>query len=174
MNWNKTAYRLILFSSLTWCLFILAAPIASQWNAATLADLIYRFFSRICHQLDSHSLYLFDVKLAVCARCTAIYYGFFLCVATYPLLHRSIRASWVTGSSAYSRGILLLSILPLSLDLLLPAIGIYESTLVTRVVTGMILGLALPIVLLPAASEAFEELCSKLSLSLRRKIRHAK
>ncbi len=173
MNWNKTAYRFIFLSSLIWCLSILVAPIAKYWHVTTLAEMTYGFFSSICHQLDSHSLHLFDAKFAVCARCTAIYFGFFLCVATFPLLRRSIRASWVTGSSASSRGILLLSILPLSLDLLLPAIGIYESALITRVVTGIIFGLALPIVLLPPASEAFEELRLKLSLPLRRKIRHA-
>ena len=174
MNWNKTEYRFIFLSSLIWCLSILVAPIANHWHATTFAETTYRFFSRICHQLDSHSLHLFGTKLAVCARCTAIYFGFFLSVAAYPFLCRNTRASRVTEGSTLSRRILLLSILPLSLDLLFPALGIYESTLVTRVVTGMIFGLALPIILLPSASEAFEELRLKLSLSLWRKIRHAK
>lgn len=173
MNWNKTAYRFIFFSSLIWCLSILAAPIANHWYATTLAETMYRFFSRICHQLDSHSLHLFGAKFAVCARCTAIYFGFFLSVAAYPLLCRNTRASRVTEGSTHSRRILLLSILPLLLDVLLPLIGVYESTLLTRIITGMIFGVALPFVLLPAAEEAFKELHLKLSLSLRRTIRHA-
>jgi hypothetical protein len=39
------------------------------------ADLIYRFFQPVCHEMDARSFHIFGYKLAVCSRCASIYYG---------------------------------------------------------------------------------------------------
>ena len=173
MKFANTTYRLVFFASLIWCFFILSAPIAHHLHASTVADFIYGFFSRICHQLDSRSFHLFNAKLAVCARCTAIYYGFFLSVAFYPLLLKKAKFAALAEDRTRSPWILLFSVLPVLSDVLLSEIGIHESTLITRAVTGVIFCIALPPFLLPLAQEGFKELRLELSLSLRRKIRHA-
>jgi uncharacterized membrane protein len=173
MSLSKTTYRIVFFASFIWCLSIIAPPIAVHFGAVRLADFIYGFFSRICHQLDSHSLHVFDAKLAVCARCTAIYYGFFVSVVLYPLFLRKKLPATVAKTILNSPWTLFLSVLPILLDLGLSEIGVHESTLITRVVTGVIFGIALPFILIPPAEEALEELRLKLSLSFLGKIRHA-
>jgi uncharacterized membrane protein len=173
MNPSKTTYRIILFASFVWCLLIVAPPFADLFGAAMLRDFLYGFFSRICHQLDSHSLHLFGTKFAVCARCTAIYFGFFISVAVYPFLSRKIRTATRTGAILRSPRLVILSILPLLIDLGLSEIGVHESTVLTRAVTGAILGIALPYIVIPPAQEAVAELRLKLPQSLLGKIRHA-
>jgi uncharacterized membrane protein len=174
MNLSRTTYRVIFFASLTWSLAIIAPPVALYFGASGPADFMYRFFSRVCHQLDSHSLHLYDVKFAVCARCTAIYFGFFVSVVLYPFLIRKILSAAATRTISGSPRNLFLSALPILLDLGLSGIGVHESTLVTRVVTGAILGIALPFVLMLPAEEALKELQLSLWSSLLERIRHAK
>jgi uncharacterized membrane protein len=173
MNLSKTTYRIILFASLVWCLLIVIPPFADHFDAVMLRGFLYGFFSRICHQLDSHSLHLFGAKFAVCARCTAIYFGFFVSVAFYPFLSRKIWVATRTGAIFRSPRLVLLSILPLLIDVCLSEIGVHESTVLTRAVTGAILGIALPYLLIPPAQEAVAELRLKLPQSLLGKIRHA-
>jgi uncharacterized membrane protein len=173
MNLSKTTYRVILIGSFVWCLLIVFPPFADHFDAVMLRDFLYGFFSRICHQLDSHSLHLFGAKFAVCARCTAIYFGFLISVAAYPFLSRKIRAATRTKAILRSPRLVILSILPIFIDVCLSEIGVHESTVLTRAVTGAILGIALPYVLIPPAQEAVAELRLKLPLSLLGKIRHA-
>lgn len=178
MSPRSVPYRFVLFSSFIWCLLIFSPPIASQLHVPSFANFTYEFFSRICHQLDSHSVHLLDAKLAVCARCSAIYFGFLLSVLLFPLLcKKSLPARWKLHSR--SALLLVLSVVPLLLDVTLDLTGIHESTLATRLTTGGLLGFVLPFVLLPAADEAFKEILlrsirrTKIPLSLRRKLGHA-
>ena len=173
MTLSKTTYRAILLSSFIWCLFILAGPMAHYFHASGVEDFIYRLFSRICHQLDARSLHLFGAKLAVCARCTSIYFAFLLSVVFYPLLVKRRRFTFLTRETKESPRALFLSILPLLLDVVLSETGVHQSTLITRVVTGMIFGITLPFILIPPADNALKELRLKLSQSLWRTTRHA-
>lgn len=173
MDLSRTTYRIVFLASLTWCLAIIAPPIALHFGTMTPADFMYEFFSRICHQIDSHSLHLFDAKFAVCARCTAIYYGFFVSMIFYPLLLRRTLPVAVRESILKSPRSLFLSFLPILIDLGLSESGVHESTLVTRVLTGAIFGIALPFILIPPAAEAHRELRLKFRQSFLGKIRHA-
>jgi uncharacterized membrane protein len=173
MNLSRTTYRIIFFASLIWCLAIITPPIAVHFGAIGPADFIYGLFSRICHQLNSHSLHLFDVKFAVCARCTAIYYGFFVSMILCPLLLRKIFPAALRKTISNSPRTLFLSVLPILLDIGLSEIGVHQSTLVTRLLTGMIFGIALPFILIPPAAEAHRELRLRLRQSFSGRIRHA-
>jgi uncharacterized membrane protein len=174
MNLSRTTYRLVLFASLTWSLAIIAPPMALHFGATGSADFMYGFFSRVCHQLDSHSLHLFGAKFAVCARCTAIYFGFFVSLVLYPFLSQKILFTPAIRTIAHSPRNLFLFVLPILLDLGLSEIGVHGSTLVTRVVTGLILGIALPFILVPLAEEALRELRLSLWTSFIGRIHHAK
>lgn len=59
----------LLLGTSVWCLAIVATPIFHLTP-------IYVFFSAICHQLPARSWHVHGEPLAVCIRCTAIYYGF--------------------------------------------------------------------------------------------------
>jgi uncharacterized membrane protein len=166
MNYHSTPYRIVFLSSLLWCASILIAPIALSWGAATFSGFIYSFYSHACHQIDSHSLHVLDEKLAVCARCASIYFGFFLCTALYPLLQRQKRL-------ALPKRVVFVPISLLLLDVILNSLGIHESTLFSRVFTGLLVGGSLPFLILPPAEEAFNELLPRFRFQLRRNIRHA-
>ena len=65
---NKT-YATLLAGSTLWCVSIIAAPtLGLPW--------VYDFFSRICHQNPARSWHLDGEPLAVCIRCTSIYFAF--------------------------------------------------------------------------------------------------
>jgi uncharacterized membrane protein len=66
---NFPARAALLFGTTVWCLAIVAAPLFHLTP-------IYLFFSAICHQLPSRSWHFHGEPLAVCIRCTAIYWGF--------------------------------------------------------------------------------------------------
>jgi uncharacterized membrane protein len=65
---NK-AYAALLAGSTLWNLSILAAPLFAL-------PVVYQFFSIICHQDPARSLHVLGEPLAVCTRCTGIYFGF--------------------------------------------------------------------------------------------------
>jgi hypothetical protein len=65
---NKT-YAALLAGSTLWCVSIIAAPtLGLPW--------VYDFFSRICHQNPARTWHLGGEPLAVCIRCTSIYFAF--------------------------------------------------------------------------------------------------
>ena len=65
----KKTYAALLAGATLWCLSIVAAPMLSlSW--------VYVFFSRICHQDPARSWHLAGEPLAVCIRCTSIYFAF--------------------------------------------------------------------------------------------------
>ena len=65
---NKT-YAVLLTASTLWCLSIVAAPVFGlHW--------LYEFYSRICHQIPARSWHLAGEPLAVCIRCSSIYFAF--------------------------------------------------------------------------------------------------
>ena len=65
---NKT-YVALLAASTLWCAAIIAAPMFHlPW--------VYALFSRICHQDPTRSWHVAGEPLAVCIRCTSIYFAF--------------------------------------------------------------------------------------------------
>jgi uncharacterized membrane protein len=87
---------------------------------------------------------------------------------------RKIVSTVVTKTILGSPRTLFLCALPILLDLGLSEIGVHESTQVTRVVTGAILGIALPFILMLPAEEALREVRMSLWPSFIGRIRHAK
>ncbi len=140
--------RVILSAAFVWCAALLLPPVllslGPPWAAA--AHRLYEFFSPICHQLDDHSLHLFGYKLAVCARCFAIYAAFAaggLVISFVPLPRPSnARLVWLAGS------------LPMLLDVALDSAGLHSSTIATRVITGGFFGVTAAFIILPLAVEA--------------------
>jgi uncharacterized membrane protein len=117
----------------TYVVLPLLAPLLAAAGADEAAATIYWLYSYACHQLPSHSWFLFGEKMAYCQRDTAIY------------------AAMLLGGMAYARqrdlgglpfwGFLLLS-LPVAVDGGLATVGVRESTPLLRTVTGVLFGLA--------------------------------
>ena len=146
-------YLILLLFVVLWCAALLAAPLLQSWGSPA-GGFFYEAFSKICHQLDQRSFHLEGFKLAVCARCSAIYFGFLMTLLVLPLPGpleklRAPRLLWL-GYAA----------LPMLLDVFLNDSGILVSTQMTRVFTGVIFGATLPFSIVPTLFEAVAQLNS--------------
>lgn len=84
---GRGARTLLIGGAAVWCLLIVAAPLFDlHW--------VYQFFAFICHQDPIRSWSLGSEPLAVCIRCTSIYFGFLVgLVARVPPRSRFLRAA---------------------------------------------------------------------------------
>jgi uncharacterized membrane protein len=153
MRIERITYAAILSGALAWCALILLAPFAASVpRLATLGAFIYAFFSPLCHQIDARSFHLFGEPLAVCGRCSAIYFGFFSGTVAYLCAGKAFRL-WEPG-----RIFLAAAVAPMLADVLLEATGVYVSSNEIRAVTGAWFGVLLPLVIVPGAVEGMRQI----------------
>lgn len=115
---------------------------------------LYQFFHPICHQLEGRSLHVFGKPLAVCTRCSSIYFAFLAGTLLFPVLERHLRAV------CSRRDLLLYAVLPMVVDVVLDELGVHASSGATRMITGTLFGLVVPFCIIPTAQEAVQELVS--------------
>lgn len=113
---------------------IVTAPMAAAHGHNEWAQVIYHAFAVFCHQLPERSYFIEGHKLAVCSRCTGLYFGFAITLLLYPLL-RSLR-----NAEMPPRIYLLLAAVPLGIDFSLTFFGVWENTHTSRLLTGALLG----------------------------------
>lgn len=135
-----------------WVFVILLAPIAKANGFQSLSKTIYTFFSVICHQIDSRSFHVENHPFAVCARCFGVYFGLFFGFLIYPLIRK------VDDIEPLPRFWLFLAMIPIGIDWSLGVFGIWENTHLSRFLTGLILGAACAIFIVPALVEIFRYL----------------
>jgi uncharacterized membrane protein len=104
--------------------------------------------------MDDRSFHINGRPLGVCARCASIYLGFLAGTLVYPLLKR------VAGRAEPGRWFLLLAALPMLLDVAAGLAGVHESTGATRALSGALFGVLAPLVVLPALTEAVDQMFS--------------
>jgi uncharacterized membrane protein len=161
MHVTKIPYVILLVATTLWCaLAISPVIVVPLWPGSSFTELVYGFFARICHQMDSHSLHVFGVKFAVCERCIAIYAGMLLGVLLVPILP-VLR----TGAT---RSLWLLAVAPMLADVLLNASPWYTAGVVSRLITGGYFGLAAGLLLVPPFISAYESFVRRPHPSLRR------
>jgi uncharacterized membrane protein len=127
--WAITAIVTLSFVSL-----IIVAPLAAAAGHDSVALAIYAAFSKFCHQIRERSFDVAGHPLAVCARCTGIYFGFAAGVLVYPLL-RSLKRT-----DTPARWWLLVALVPLAIDFTLGFSGVLENTQWSRFLTGALFG----------------------------------
>jgi uncharacterized membrane protein len=136
-----------LFVVALWVLAILAAPVAKASGLTGLSSPLYHFFSYICHQIPARSFHVEGEPFGVCSRCFGVYFGLFLGFAIYPLWRR------IDEIEPLPRFWLFLSLIPIGIDWSLTIFGIWENTHLSRLVTGLILGVACATFIVPALVE---------------------
>jgi uncharacterized membrane protein len=148
----RRTYAVMIGGALLWCLLLAAAPLATAAGWRMTGTALYRFFDRICHQLEGRSLHLAGEPLAVCARCTAIYASFTLGLLLVPLLRR------LEDTALPPRWVLLASLAPMALDVASGLLGLRDVTTASRLATGAVAGVILAQFLVPAAVGGIAEL----------------
>jgi len=149
------AYYILVMSVFLWCWMLILPPLmaAIEFPAHSISRPVYKFYSTICHQYETHSLFLFGFKLAVCARCFGIYIGFFIGCVLCPLI---LKRRYLEDVSWW-----IIIGFPVLIDVVLDFVRIYESTLTTRLITGLWFGAGAAIILTPIIIEAISEIISK-------------
>ncbi|NLK87618.1 MAG: DUF2085 domain-containing protein [Clostridiaceae bacterium] len=104
--------------------------------------------SLICHQLPERSLESGGMILPVCARDTGIYAGIFTAFI-FLLLLRRMKAQRPPG--LVGAVIMCVLMLPMMLDGALSYMGLIETNNAARIFTGLLFGLPIPFLLIPAA-----------------------
>ena len=146
MTRQHSTYAVILLGAILWCSAILLAPALA--GSTRLSSLLYEFFQPICHQSDARSFHLAGHPLAVCMRCSAIYFAFLCGVILYPVLRR------ISRPAVHRPHWLLFAALPMLLDVAAGFVGLHDITPVTLALSGSLFGLIVPFYILPAACEA--------------------
>lgn len=135
--------------ALFWVVLILAAPVTAS-TGSEISGSLYGFFSYVCHQLPDRSFFIFGHKFAVCSRCFGVYFGLLVGMAAYPLLRP------MEESDPLPRFWLFASMVPMAIDWSLGFFEVWENTFLTRTVTGLILGVACAVFIVPALIEIAE------------------
>lgn len=133
-----------------WMCLILLAPIAEAYNFTSVSNPVYTFFGFLCHQMPERSFYLVEHSFAVCSRCFGVYFGLLFGFALYPLLR------CIENVEPFPRIWLFLALVPMVLDWSLGFFEIWENTHFTRFSTGLILGMACAVFMIPALVEIFQ------------------
>lgn len=132
--------RSVILTALTvavslWCVAIISAPLLKSGYAA-LADSLYDFFGHICHQSEARSFHIAGFPLAVCARCSGIYFGFLAGIVVLIAVQKSPR------NKVPARSVLIAALAPMALDVICTLAGVYESAAEIRACTGLLAGFA--------------------------------
>ncbi len=110
--------------------------------------------SLICHQLPSRTLSAGGVLLPVCARDMGIYAGIFTS-ALFLILCRRLKADKPPAVAATI--VMCLLMLPMVFDGVLSYMDIIETNNITRLFTGLLFGIPIPFLLIPAAHYSISE-----------------
>ena len=138
-----------------WFFLILLAPLTEAGNYTNISDPIYKFFSYVCHQIPSRSFHVAEHQFAVCSRCFGIYSGLLAGFIVYPFFQK------IEETEPLPRFWLFLAMVPIGIDWTLGVFNIWENTHFSRFATGMILGVACAVYIVPALIELFRLLSSK-------------
>ncbi len=93
--------------------------------------------------MDERSFHIFGYKLAVCSRCTAIYYGVTLGIVLYPLF-KSLNNVEIPGLI-----FLIIPTIALVVDFSVNYLNIAQNNFVSRSITGGALGISTSFFLVP-------------------------
>lgn len=141
---SKIAYLITLLMAILWVIAIVLPTYFHSQKQEVLAYFARKLFSFICHQMEDRSFWFWDYPLAVCARCSGIYFGVLLGTLFYPLIKKYQKTDLLP------QRYLVLMLLPTTIDFLLGLFHIVENTHFSRAFTGILAGFALAFYFTPA------------------------
>lgn len=114
---------------------ILSASVACTAAIAHGASMRWRILFRIfCHGIPERCLYLWNVPMPICARCTAIYAGLILSFAVFLILPRM--------TEHVARIVLYAAVVPMAIDGFTQLAHLRLSSNPLRIETGLLAGIA--------------------------------
>ena len=117
LTWNAGIYLGIL------------TPLVS--DSVLFYPMLHKGYSLVCHQQDAKLMEFFGIKTMVCSRCSGIYLG--TLVFAFLLI-------FVKFSKNFRIEYLILSAVPMIVDIILYSIGLYKYSKPTAFSTGFLFG----------------------------------
>lgn len=136
-------YSLLMLIAVVWLAVIVSPPWLMATGHMGSAISLYRGLSGICHQIPERSFSLWGFPLAVCSRCTGIYFGFVIGLMLYPFCRN------VSDLTIPPRVWLVIGSLPMVVDVSVDFAGIFKNTFLSRTATGLFVGIVAAFFLLP-------------------------
>ena len=130
-----------------WVAAILLPPLLAANGQGTAAAPFYKFFSFLCHQIPERSFHILEHQFAVCSRCFGVYFGLLAGLIVYPFIRG------IDNIEPLPRIWLFASMIPIGVDWSLGVLDIWENTHASRFITGLILGFACAVYIVPALVE---------------------
>ena len=129
---NSFVFDILFFLLISiWCAGIVIQFLASMIpSLITLTPMLKYNYSIVCHAEAEKLICIKSACTFTCARCTGIYFGAIL-FSILSLLRINIKVTLL---------FLLLSSLPMILDIILYSISIYEYSITIAFTTGLLLG----------------------------------
>jgi len=134
----------------------LLAPYLASVGAYWPSRMIYIVYRLTCHQLPERSFFLFGHKMAICARCTAIYTSFWGLGLLYGVWKatpwgrrhrpRSLPIKWLAALAV-----------PMFIDGVAQLVGLHESTNLLRAITGVLVRAGTGLFVYPILDEGFTQ-----------------
>ena len=148
---SLVARRALLFFLSLLCLSILAAPFLTALRHPVPAAVFYLSFSTVCHQIAERCFTLLGYPLAVCQRCSGIYFGLWIGALLYPAIPEIVRYRFI------HRSWLLCAIIFIALDAGLALMGLWTNTPLTRFASGIVFGTSSSILLVTGIAEVLRD-----------------
>ena len=139
--------RIILLSILSFWIYGFLLPTITSIDNTISNMLLSRVYSKICHQESLKCISIGNASMMVCSRCAGIYFGAF----TAGLL------SLLLIVPSISRRVLILSAIPLGMDVLFVLTGVYTYSQGIAFATGLVLGGAVYLFLLNELENLFSK-----------------
>jgi uncharacterized membrane protein len=147
---------LINVAMLAFILPTLLAPYLASVGAYWPSRVIYIVYRLTCHQLPERSFFLFGHKMAICARCMAIYTSFWGLGLLYGLWKAT---PWGRRHRPRPLSIKWLAVLavPMFIDGVAQLVGLHQSTNLLRTITGTLVGAGTGLFAYPLLDEGFAQ-----------------
>jgi len=143
-----------------WVIAIVLPPLLASGGETALAAPFYKFFSFICHQIPERSFHVLEHQFAVCSRCFGVYLGLLAGLVAYPLIRG------IDDIEPLPRIWLFASMVPIAVDWSLGVFGIWENNHASRFTTGLILGFACAVYIMPALVEIVRNFSRKTASNI--------
>ena len=116
----------------------LSGLVAISDNEDTINDMgfpwnfVYSTGDRLCHQKAERSFFINDNQMPFCSRCTAIWLGFVIGLGFMVFYKIQLNEKFLFA--------IILSLVPIGVDGVGQLLGLWESTNIVRVITGLLIG----------------------------------
>ena len=105
----------------------LFSKMPTPWNV------VYSVGDKLCHQKAERSFFINDNQMPFCSRCTAIWLGLAIGLVFMVFYKIQLNEKFLFA--------IIISIIPLGIDGIGQLFGFWESTNITRIITGLTVGI---------------------------------